>query len=219
MATSFYNKYRVDNVPFYLLPFYLIYGYGVGAIMNVYMLLVLHTSKIIYTNAELLNPHQNYVYTFWHRDVVAFFLSKPRPLNFAAINHPFWYMKIVHVAMKSIGVKEICLGSSGNNGIEAASDLVKLLKNGRSTFINPDGPTGPAFAMKKGVLFIAKNSEVPVVVVNYEYSNCKQLKGWDKKRIPLPFTTIKVNYSNPIIVTESNFQKATVELETLLKAS
>jgi lysophospholipid acyltransferase (LPLAT)-like uncharacterized protein len=54
--------------------------------------------------------------------------------------------------LRFIGVKKIVLGSSGYSGKEAADQLVEYLKKGYSTVLSPDGPSGPAFQMKKGAL-------------------------------------------------------------------
>ena len=39
-----------------------------------------------------------------------------------------------------------------------------------------------------------------------------KLKGWDRKRVPLPFGRIRVEFMEPIQVTEDNFDRAREQL-------
>jgi lysophospholipid acyltransferase (LPLAT)-like uncharacterized protein len=92
---------------------------------------------------------------------------------------------------------------------------VESLKNGYSTVLLPDGPGGPAFVAKKGVLHIALQSGIPILPIRFQTARVFQLKTWDKKKWPLPFCTIKVQYLEPIEVTNDTFDKA---YDTLVKA-
>jgi lysophospholipid acyltransferase (LPLAT)-like uncharacterized protein len=116
-------------------------------------------------------------------------------------------MKPVHIALQLMGVR-ILLSSRGEEGREATTTLVRLLREGWSTVISPDGPNGPAGALKKGVLHIAIESQVPVVPVRLRAQRAVRLRSWDKKPIPLPFSRIRIVFDEPVTVTKSSFDDA-----------
>jgi hypothetical protein len=117
-------------------------------------------------------------------------------------------MKPSHVMLRFVGVKKIILGSSGHSGRKAADELVIYLKNGYSTVILPDGPSGPPFKMKKGIFHIALQSNIPVVPIRFEARPCFVSPNWDCRRWPIPFSEIKVIVEEAIHITEENFESA-----------
>jgi uncharacterized DUF497 family protein len=116
-------------------------------------------------------------------------------------------MKPIHIGLKLMGVR-VLLGSGGEEGRKAANDLVDLLRHGWSTAISPDGPHGPQGVLKSGVLHIALQSGVPILPVRFIASRTFALPSWDKKPLPLPFSSITVVLGEPIAVGESNFEEA-----------
>jgi hypothetical protein len=107
-----------------------------------------------------------------------------------------------------MGVKKIILGSTGHSGRDAAERLLDHLRQGCSTVLNPDGPHGPAFVLKKGILHLSLKSCVPVVTVRFSSSRFRELKTWDRKKFVYPFSTIEMKIGEPIRVTDDNFEYA-----------
>ena len=130
------------------------------------------------------------------------------------MQHPPWYTKPVAVLLNLIGVQRFVLGSTGHDGRRAADELVTYLNEGYSTLIAPDGPSGPARTLKKGVLHMALQSGVPIVPLRVAATRCLRSKSWDRKMQPLPFSTIHVVVGSPIVVTTSTFE-ATFDQLTL----
>jgi lysophospholipid acyltransferase (LPLAT)-like uncharacterized protein len=115
-------------------------------------------------------------------------------------------MKPVHVALRLSGI-QFLLGSGGEEGREAARELVARLRSGDSTAISPDGPHGPCGVLKKGVLHLSCDSGVPVLPLHLSVNRAMHI-GWDRKAIPFPWSKITVSYGSPITVTEENFERA-----------
>jgi hypothetical protein len=124
------------------------------------------------------------------------------------MQHPTWYLKPSHVLLRFVGVKKIILGSSGYSGKEAADQLVEYLKKGYSTVVLPDGPSGPPFQMKKGALHIAMQSNVPIAPMRFKTSHSFEISNWDRRKWPLPFSRITVEFGEPIQITKDNFEMA-----------
>jgi len=86
------------------------------------------------------------------------------------MQHPFWFMKPIHLFLRFTGVKRIILGSTGHSGREAAEEVVEYLKKGYSTVLLPDGPSGPPFVAKKGLFHISLQSQVSIVPMQFKVS-------------------------------------------------
>jgi len=126
----------------------------------------------------------------------------------AWMQHPCWYMKPIHVMLRLMGIRKIILGSTGHSGREAAELLADHIQQGYSTVLMPDGPDGPAFVLKKGILHLSLKCNVPVVALRFSSSSFLELKTWDRKKFAYPFSTIKMEIGESIQVTSDNFKYA-----------
>ncbi|HEY7638133.1 MAG TPA: DUF374 domain-containing protein [Steroidobacteraceae bacterium] len=201
------SKYRMDNVPLLLQPLFIVYGYGVGLAQFAYHCLIHWTCRIRYEGAPPA-ADRNVIYCLWHGDLQSYFCVFLRHRRHSWMIHPSWYMKPIHVCMRLGGIDRMILGSTGHGGRAAAEQLVRELRDGRSTGIAPDGPGGPARVPKRGVFHIAAQSGVPIVPLRFTLSRAWHLPTWDRKRLPQPFSTIHVRFGAPICVDESNFESA-----------
>ncbi|MDB5036600.1 MAG: hypothetical protein JWQ35_128 [Bacteriovoracaceae bacterium] len=196
----------MDNVPLWLQPIYLFYGYGLGFLYFFYIHLVHFTSKIEIKNRELLNNVPS-IHCLWHRDAWIYFCSFIYKEH-VWLTHPYWYMKPTHVAFNLCGLKAWVFGSTGNDGRKAADEIVKYLREGSSTWISPDGPAGPPQQLRKGVLHISAQSSAPILPMRFKIKKYIRLWGWDKMLMPLPFARIEIEIRMPIEVTENNIEEA-----------
>ena len=209
------SNYRVDNVPLTLRPIFYLYGYGVAVLLFMLGLILRTLIKVEITGRENLRGHSNHIFCLWHSFVPLSLLSTlpcfPKVLDRGShvlMQHPNWYMKPIHVLLRLMGVETILLGSTGHSGREAADQLVEFLKQGYSTVLNPDGPKGPAFSLKKGIVHISPQSRVPIAALQFSASRFFQLKTWDRKKFPYPFSTVRMRIGYPIQITSHNYCEA-----------
>ncbi len=85
-------------------------------------------------------------------------------------------------------------GSSSRNGREAATELIKALREGHDAGITPDGPRGPAYEMKPGALIVARRSGKRVVLVGADFESSARLRSWDGFHLPLPFSRVGLKF-------------------------
>jgi len=215
MYDSLLSRYRVDNVPLMLRPIFYLYGYGLGALLLFILLMLRITIKVEITGRDNLKNHSNHIFCQWHSVVPLSFLSAvpsiPATLDnrsYTFMQHPSWYMKPIHVLLRWMGVRRIILGSTGHSGREAAEQIVTYLRKGYSTVLIPDGPHGPPFLLKKGILHMSLQSGVPIVAVKLHASKFFELKTWDRKKLPYPFATVRMEIGSPIHISENNFDEA-----------
>lgn len=61
--------------------------------------------------------------------------------------------------------------------------------------MTPDGPRGPPYQMKGGIVAAARETQAQVVALNWEAAHYWELPTWDRLRLPRPFTTIRFSFS------------------------
>ena len=193
---------------------YLVYGYALGFLWFLSLLLLRLSIVVRVTGIQNISADSNYIFCYWHEcGPLSFQGWTPRLPAYlrhhpqAWMQHPAWYTKPVAVLVSLMGVDRLVLGSTGHDGRRAADKLVSLLQDGYSTLIAPDGPSGPARTLKKGVLHVALQSGVPIIPLRISASRCFRSSSWDRKMHPLPFTTINVAVGSPIVVTTNTFDE------------
>lgn len=217
MNYYFSNMLRVDTVPWYWKPMFLLFGYGLGLYFYLYTKAIALTCKLVYKGNF---PHAGtpVIYCIWHKDLVLYFAAFHKVQKQVWMNHPAWYMKPVHVLLKLTGVEKICLGSSGNSGKLALEQVINHLKEGYSTVVASDGPAGPPQVLKPGVLWMSRDAQVPIIPIHFSCSRSIRLGGWDKKVIPGLFSTITITAGKPIQVTEESLPTAEQQLIAFLNS-
>ena len=183
---------RVDTVPLWLAPFFLLLSYVLGS-----TLYFLGTFLPRLVCPVVLEPRdydvlgQKRIYCIWHEDLIgAFIWLSAIKHQQVWMNHPMWYMKPIHVMLKLLGIRRIILGSTGHQGRDAADKLVQELSQGASTLVALDGPSGPVFQPKKGPVHMAYQSGAVLVPLKFGMERSLRLMGWDRKKFPLPFSKI-----------------------------
>jgi lysophospholipid acyltransferase (LPLAT)-like uncharacterized protein len=85
----------------------------------------------------------------------------------------------------------------------ALSQLITTLKKEQDiVVITPDGPRGPCYEVKPGIVMAAREAKAQIVPLTWTASRQWQLKTWDRMRIPKPFSTIHVDFGQPIELAE-----------------
>ena len=213
MKTSLSHKYTVNNVPLILKPSFYIISYLIAISMFIYAVISHFTCKYEIMGQEYLASRENFVFCHWHTFIPLYYIVFfPHLRRHVWLQHPLWYMKPIHLILYFAGIKKIILGSSGFSGREAADELVEHLKNGYSTVILPDGPNGPVFIAKSGVFHISLKSNVPVVPMKFNCSKFFEGQSWDRKKWPVPFSLIRVEFGNPIQVTTESFDEDIIKI-------
>ena len=84
----------------------------------------------------------------------------------------------------------------------------------------PDGPRGPRYVVKAGVIHLARATGAPIFPVTYAATAPAPLRSWDRLIIPLPFARITYVAGEPLQVprhaTDTDVETLRRELETRL---
>ncbi len=210
------SKYRVDNVPLLIRPFYYLLAYFVATLFRLYWLIIQKSCIIKIEGIEHLNKHPGRIEAVWHYKSFLYWLSKIDAKNYVQFSHPDWYMIYAIINLRWVG-SEVILGSTGNNGKEAAHKIVERIKKSKACCVTPDGPFGPYKEIKKGILHMSYQSGLPIIPIQMDCDRYFKLQfAWDKKWIPKFFSNINVRFKKPIYVKDENFDKYIKQITSAL---
>lgn len=109
--------------------------------------------------------------------------------------------RIVAGAIRLLGLRSID-GSSSRGGKEALHRCVDLLLKEKSDVImTPDGPRGPVYQSKPGVVRIAQLSGAPITPCALVAEKKWTFRSWDKMFLPKPFSRVVIAVGESILVT------------------
>lgn len=144
-------------------------------------------------------PTQPAVFALWHRDlplmIVLLGLRRPWLLLSPAPN-----LRPVRWVMTWLGHRWV-LGASGARGREAMDELLQQRAPDEDGWLAVDGPAGPAFRVKPGVVWMARATGLPIVPVGYTARRDLPVKSrWDRMRFHLPLERFTLVYGEPVAV-------------------
>jgi len=149
--------------------------------------------------------HGAVVAATWHRNVI-FLIWFFRKVNIMAMISRSADGELLAGFATKVGLLPV-RGSSSRGGRTALQKMLAFLRHpapGEQATIAAtvlDGPQGPRFVAKKGMIVLAMQSGAPFVPVAASCHPAITLtKAWDKTQIPLPFSRVTVILREPWVV-------------------
>jgi lysophospholipid acyltransferase (LPLAT)-like uncharacterized protein len=155
---------------------------------------------------EAVRRGKSFIVTFWHREI------------FPAV----WYWRqrgmVVMVSQNFDGefISNVihrhgyatARGSSSRGASRVLVEMVRTLRQGREAAVTPDGPRGPRFVAKPGVVQLARLSGACILCFHIVPERCWVFrKSWDQTEFPRPFTRIAIFIAPPIEVPRNADEK------------
>lgn len=139
------------------------------------------------------------IVAFWHNRLAMMPACWPsrEPFHMLISSHPDG--RLIANTVAHFGIDAVA-GSSTRGGGEAVRTLVRLVKNGASIGVTPDGPRGPRMRANDGILTLARLSGAPILPAAVSVSRRVVLGTWDNLIIPLPFGRGAMIWGEPIAV-------------------
>lgn len=163
--------------------------------------------------------HTPIVLAGWHGRML-YFLHLYRQQHFTMLVSQSRDGDFISDVLQRFGV-HTTRGSSSRGGAQALLTMIRYIQDGGHVAITPDGPRGPRYIVKSGVLAVAQQTGAAIVPVTYNARWKKVFRSWDAFLMPLPFSRIVVVYGAPIYVpTEAShalLQTKRQELEMCLR--
>ncbi len=95
---------------------------------------------------------------------------------------------------------EAVRGSSSRRGPQALLELSSYTERGYSVAITPDGPRGPCYSIRDGIIALSQISGLPILPVSSHVRWKITLKSWDRFQVPLPFARCEIRLGLPVVV-------------------
>ncbi len=178
-----------------------------GAVFIYYLLKLLYATcrvEIILLDKTAdpydFDTEERFLFCVWHDQILTAVTARRCPA-FAALVSRHRDGGILNEFFRLHRIKGI-RGSSSRGGSQAIRQMMDEAK-GQHVAITPDGPRGPRWEVKEGVVFLAAKSGRRIVMGGYGHSSCWSIKGkWTDMKIPRPFSKIVIHGGLPISVPE-----------------
>jgi len=144
---------------------------------------------------EKLDQQESLVFSSWHGKswVPTYFLRDLEIYALSSLSRDGSYMAQV---LKRLGWRTV-RGSSSRGASRSLLELYRKLKKGESTAITPDGPTGPIYQVKPGIIFLQEKAGSYLVPIGVDARWKKNFNSWDQYLLPLPFSKTALVFAEP----------------------
>ncbi len=175
----------------------------VPRIFKWYFLLLGLTCRQVWKGKEQIEAlkakKQNWIYSLWHQNVSATNYVL-RNQGFVGLTSPSYEGEIA-ARILYLFHNDAVRGSSSKGGAKALLGLIKKIKKGQSGLLTPDGPRGPKYELKPGVIILAQKTGCPLVPFHLAFSRPRIFKkSWDQHQLPRFFSRIFVELGEPFFV-------------------
>ena len=158
------------------------------------------------------------VYAMWHECVITV-VAQWRDHPIQGLASQSFDGALISRTLRRLGYPEASRGSSSRGGAGALRSHVQALKEGRHVVVTVDGPRGPAYQAKPGVLSMARESGRPVVAVACACDRRWRLKSWDRTLLPPPFAKVVFALTEPLRLGDLEPGQAMEQLQLALGAA
>jgi len=193
-------------------------GWAAGSFIFVLMLTVRWRAYQDQDITDILRHQNGVVLVFWHERLLAMPWLWPSAFPLFALQSPHPDGRMMSHAIGCFGVKTVW-GSSNRNPLSGLRGLKRVLDNGHSVAITPDGPRGPARVTAAGPISIAQMAGKPIVPMCWSVDRYWRASGWDRLIIPKPFARGQFVMGKPIIVEKldkTKLEDARINLENAM---
>lgn len=166
---------------------------------------------------DLKPQGESKIYAHWHGDELLM-MKMGQFRNMAVMASRSKDGELMAWVLKLLGFKVVRGSSSrgGAGGLKGLLDAVK--KQGCHTSLAVDGPRGPIYEVKPGIVAIAqKTGKVIVPTAGASGSRFVFKKAWNQCYLPLPFSKCVVIYGDPISVSENATEEKLEEIKKELQ--
>ncbi|MBC2851509.1 lysophospholipid acyltransferase family protein [Cetobacterium sp. 8H] len=174
-----------------------------GLILYYLLKIISKTMRVEIIKSPLVKDNEGYVCGFWHNKLVGASIGLANiSENKAVLASPSKDGELISVPLEKMGFT-IVRGSSGKDSIKSVLKLIKLVKDGYSAGTPLDGPKGPIYQVKPGMIYLAQKSEKAILPVGVAFSDKWTFeKAWDKFQMPKPFSKMVCIIGDPIFIPE-----------------
>lgn len=147
---------------------------------------------------ELQRKKQSIIYAFWHGRMLLFAYAYQQSQIPIAISRSRDGELLSHI-LHRLGYRTI-RGSSSRGGAAVFRALWEQVAAGSSVGLAPDGPRGPRYQVKKGIIALAQKTGAPILPMTNSTRGKIFLRSWDQFLLPFPLSQGVIIYGPPLYV-------------------
>jgi hypothetical protein len=174
---------------------------------------------------ELVEAGRPVLFTSWHCHLLfpltyarRYYAHRPRLVLMASPSRDGEFISEVARGLNFLVVS----GSRRKGGVQALRTIAEYFRQGHSGGIVADGSRGPAREIQKGVVFLAREAQAPVIPMAVAARRKIVFNSWDRFELPLPFSPIVILVGAPLWVEPQErgpaLEARRLELEARLNA-
>jgi len=172
---------------------------AVAFVVAAFIIIYARTLRVRYSyhpEFETLDP-ERVLYGFWHGRQFLLVAGFQRS-GIVVMSSVSWAGEIQARVLHRLGYVAV-RGSSRRGAARGLYNMKKVLEEGRPAAFALDGPSGPIFQSKPGVLFLARKLGRPIVPVAATARTAWVVpRTWCRYLLPLPFARCFVAFGRPI---------------------
>jgi lysophospholipid acyltransferase (LPLAT)-like uncharacterized protein len=143
-----------------------------------------------------LRDRRPVIFAHWHGDELAL-LQLVRRYRLVTLASPSKDGRIMATVLRLMGAR-VAVGSSSRGGVGGLKALLRLAREGHNVSFAVDGPRGPIYKLKPGVLETARVLDCPVFYASVSCDRAFHLhRSWNRAFLPKPFARIEIEWRGP----------------------
>jgi len=141
------------------------------------------------------------ILTFWHGRILLmlFPYRTYRSQKACVMNSVHRDGEIITRVLKRFGISAV-RGSSTRGWMGGLKGMLEAYRQGYDLLVVPDGPRGPRYHAKPGVLQLARATGAPIFPATYGAAWKTTVRSWDRLLIPFPLSRVTYVIGQPIRV-------------------
>jgi lysophospholipid acyltransferase (LPLAT)-like uncharacterized protein len=133
----------------------------------------------------------------WHGDEFAL-LQLTRRYRIATLISPSKDGRIMATMLRLQG-GVVSAGSSSKRGAAGLKQLLRLAREGHTCSLAVDGPRGPIYRVKPGMLQISRLLDCPIYYPSISCDRAFHMhRSWDRGYVPRPFARVHIEWRGPV---------------------
>jgi len=164
-------------------------------LINIAVRIIILLAKTWRIEVKNILPSNKGIVIFWHGNMLPawFIFSKTNSFSVVSLSKDGEVLTRILTNWKY----NVLRGSSSRNKKEVFNEIIDSANKGL-VLITPDGPQGPCNKLKAGALVASARTNVPLYYLKINILSSIKFSSWDKFELPLPFSKIIIEISNPI---------------------
>ena len=183
-----------------------------GTVLYLFSALVYRTCRVFVNGEEnvykALEHDGPIILTSWHgmtMMLAAFIRMYVDTKTFMGIAPDDQDGRALYVFGRKLGIEVFMMNVYGDSTLgigRSMVDLMTSMRSGKNLIIHPDGPVGPAYKIKPGIIYLAKKTKAVILPLGCYCRHAYHIPRWDRYTLPLPFSKIHIQVGEPIQIPE-----------------